>query len=228
MQFYNKRNLSVKAGQEISHCKFGMLLYKWGMRRIAILSVGLWSFIFGLSSFILHPSSSPAWAGSGNFTIGVGPIGNLFIVDSRPELDPGIGGHVYFDYRWSPQLSTTVGVHVTSQDGTGPDRGDKDIIFFGIPSFDIKYYFISRTSRWDPYALTGVGFYALSDGSRNNGSTAMGIGADLGFGCDYYLNDTWTVGFGAIYRSIGLLESFGGPGTAEFPLSLTGQLAYHF
>ena len=107
--------------------------------------------------FLLGTATTQAASGGGNFTIGVGPIGNLFIFDSRPELDPGIGGFVYFDYRWSPQLSTTVTVLVANQDGTGPDNGDNDIILFGLPTFDIKYYFLTRASKWDPYAQMGVG-----------------------------------------------------------------------
>ena len=172
--------------------------------------------------------SLPTWAGSGNFTVGAGAVGNLFMVDTRPEMDPGVGGFAYLDYRWSPQLSTTFSVIVTTENGTGPDKGDDSIQFLGIPTFDIKYYFISHTSRWDPYVHTGVGFYTITEGSKNNGTLAMGIGANLGTGVDYYLNDTWSLGLDATYRSIGLLDSFGGPGTAVFPLSLSGQVGYHF
>ena len=143
-------------------------------------------------------------------------------------MPPGVGGHVYFDYRWSPQLSTTITILVTTEDGTGPDRADKGIEFLGMPSFDIKYYFINRTSRWDPYIHTGIGWYVVTEGSVNNGTMSMGLGANLGVGFDYYLNDTWSVGLGMAYRSIGLIESFGGPGTAVFPLTLNGQVAFHF
>ena len=82
--------------------------------------------------------AAPAWGE--NFTLGVGPVGQFFVVDSRPELGPGVGGTVFIDYRWSPQLSTQFGVMVSTEDGKGSDNGDKGIEFLGIPTFDVKYY----------------------------------------------------------------------------------------
>src|SRR3989338_7528316 len=147
------------------------------MRKQFILPV-----LFLLTSLL----SFSAYAGSGNFAIGGGPVGNLFVVDSRPEMTPGVGGHVYFDYRWSPQLSTTITILVTTEDGTGPDRADKGIEFLGMPSFDIKYYFINRPSRWDPYIHTGIGWYVVTEGSVNNRTISICLGANLGVGFDYY------------------------------------------
>lgn len=184
---------------------------------IAALSLVISTSIFAASS-------------AGNFSVGLGPVGNIFAVDSNPDLDPGVGGYVYFDYRWSPQFSTQVGVMVTTEDGTGISNGDNGIEFLGIPTFDLKFYLLSTPSRWDPYGLIGMGFYAVSEGSVNNGTVAVGIGADIGIGTDFYITEQFSFGLSAIFRSIGLIDSIDGPnnGTAAFPVSLMGNLAYHF
>jgi len=168
--------------------------------------------------------------GGGNFSVGLGPMGNFYVVDSNPQLDMGIGGYVYFDYRWSPQFSTQFGIVVTTQDGTGISNGDNGIEFLGIPTFDLKFYILSDPSRWDPYGLIGMGVYAVTEGSVKNGTTAIGIGANLGLGCDFYITESWSVGLAAVFRSIGLIESLGGSnnGTALFPFSMMGNVAYHF
>ncbi len=167
---------------------------------------------------------------AGNFTVGIGPAGNVYVVDSSPELDPGIGGYLFFDYRWSPQFSTQVSVLVTTQDGTGISDGDGGIEFLGIPTFDLKFYLFSEPSRWDPYGLIGLGVYAVTEGSQNNGTWAVGVGADIGLGTDFYLTEKWSLGLQFIFRSIGLIDSTSGSnnGTALFPFSMLGNVAYHF
>ena len=184
--------------------------------------------IFLFSFIACFGSASKTYAGNGNFTVGLGPVGNLFIIDSRPELDPGVGGLVYFDYRWAPQLSTAISILVTTEDGTGPDNGDNGIEFLGMPTFDVKFYLLTRASQWDPFVHVGVGIYAVTEGARNNDTVAVGLGADIGGGFDYYLTEQITVGLGMQYRSIGLVDGWGGPGNGMFPLTLNGTIAYHF
>ncbi|HPM42197.1 MAG TPA: outer membrane beta-barrel protein [bacterium] len=176
------------------------------------------------------PTESKAKAAGGNFTVGVGPIGNVFVVDSRPELSPGVGGFVFFDYRWSPQFSTQFTFLISDQDGTGISAGDDNILFLGIPTFDLKFYLLKNPSRWDPYGLVGVGFFMVSEGGAGNGSQAFGIGADIGLGTDFYISEKFSVGLSCIFRSIGLIDSVDGPnnGTALFPVSFQGNFAYHF
>jgi hypothetical protein len=175
-------------------------------------------------------AEASASSAAGNFSVGLGPMGNVYVVDTSPELDPGVGGYVYFDYRWSPQFSTQVGVTVTTQDGTGISAGDGGIEFLGIPTFDLKFYILSEPSRWDPYGLIGMGVYATTEGSVNNGTWAIGIGANIGLGTDFYITEKWSVGLAAIFRSIGLIDSTSGSnnGTALFPFSMMGNVAYHF
>lgn len=188
--------------------------------------------MFALITLALSSAqSSFAGTAAGNYSVGLGPVGNIFVVDSDPELDPGIGGYVYFDYRWSPQFSTQFSVIVTTEDGTGISAGDDGIEFLGIPTFDLKFYlFANKETRWDPYGLIGVGFYALSEGTAGNGTLAFGIGADLGLGFDFYVSERFSLGFATVFRAIGFIDSIGGNknGTSEFPVSLMANVAYHW
>jgi opacity protein-like surface antigen len=183
-----------------------------------------------IAAIVMAAGEARATTAGGNYSVGLGPVGNIYVVDSNPELDPGVGGYLYFDYRWSPQFSTQFGVIVTTQDGTGISAGDGGIEFLGIPTFDLKFYIFSEPSRWDPYGLIGIGVYAVTEGSQNNGTWALGVGADIGIGTDFYITEKWSVGLAAIFRSIGLIDSTGGPnnGTALFPFSMMGNVAYHF
>ncbi|MFH1829287.1 MAG: outer membrane beta-barrel protein [Pseudomonadota bacterium] len=181
-------------------------------------------------AFMLISSQAFATSAAGNYSIGIGPVGNIYIVDSNPELGLGVGGYLYFDYRWSPQFSTQFGVLVTTQDGEGISAGDNGIEFLGIPTFDLKFYILSEPSRWDPYGLIGMGVYAVSEGSANNGTWALGIGANLGLGTDFYVTEHISLGLAFVFRSIGLIDSTSGAnnGTALFPFSMMGNFAYHF
>ena len=183
--------------------------------------------LFGIALCLLISNQALA---VGNFTFGGGATGNIFVVDASPELDPGVGGHLYFDYRWSPQFSTQIGVVVTTEDGTGISNGDNGIEFLGIPTFDLKFYILKSDSRWDPYGLIGTGIYAVSEGTTSDGTTAVGVGANLGLGIDYYLTEELSVGGSAIYRSIALIDSTSGSnnGTAIFPFSLQAGIAWHW
>ncbi|MFH0799258.1 MAG: outer membrane beta-barrel protein [Pseudomonadota bacterium] len=169
-------------------------------------------------------------AAGGNFSVGAGPAGNIFVVDSTPELGQGVGGYLYFDYRWSPQFSTQFGVLLTTQDGTGPSNGDDGVILMGVPTFDLKFYILSNPSRWDPYGLIGMGIYAITKGSAGNGTRGVGIGADLGLGTDYYVSERFSVGLAGVFRSIGIITSMNAHnnGTALFPFTMMGNIAYHF
>lgn len=181
--------------------------------------------------------SGPTWAQSsgrgggsgaagsaGNFTIGLGPIGNAYLTSRRPEMNPGIGAIIYFDYRWSPELSTTASVMMLDASGDGRDGGENHILFLGIPTFDIKYYWITNPSRWDPFASVGIGYYVLTHGSGGRG-IASGMGAQIGAGFDYYITSRVSLGLDGQFRSLALL---GSGATGTFPLSFDGRFGFHF
>lgn len=165
-----------------------------------------------------------------NFSVTAGAMGNIYVVDARPQLDPGVGGFFAFDYRWAPELSTTFSVLVTTQNGTGISAGNNNILVFGIPTVDFKYYPVPEATYFDPFMLAGVGFYLVSDGSGGNGTQAAGMGAQAGVGCDFYFTQKLSAQFMGIFRSIALIDGISGSnnGTAIFPFSLQGGLSYHF
>lgn len=179
---------------------------------------------FCLASPAFADSNSGRAASAGNFTIGLGPIGNFYFTNRRPEMSPGVGALVYFDYRWSPELSTTTSIMMVAQNGKDRDGGETNIIFLGLPTFDVKYYFITNPSRLDPYANVGVGYYALTAGSRGRG-VASGLGAQIGGGVDYFITSRFSAGLQAAFRSIAML---GSGATGTFPLSLMGTFGFHF
>lgn len=193
------------------------------MKKIAFL---LFLFSFGMNGMVFgQASSSQNQASSaGNFTIGLGPIGHFYLTDRRPEMSPGVGAIIYFDYRWSPELSTTTTVMMLVSDGKDQDSGQSNIIFMGIPTFDIKYYFLRNPSRWDPFASVGIGYYVLTNGSVGRG-TASGLGAQLGVGTNYYISSKFSVGLAGQFRSVAML---GNGATGTFPISFSGLVGYHF
>jgi hypothetical protein len=173
--------------------------------------------------------SRPSEARQG-FAVGIGPVGQIFLIDTIPIMDPGIGGHVFFNYRFAEQFSLETSFIVTTQDGTNVSAGDNGMLFMGMPTFDFKYYFLKNDPKFDPYAAVGVGLYWLTEGSTGNSTGGLGLGAQIGLGFDYYITDVVSVGFQGLFRSIGLITNLGTPSasTAIFPFSLQGNVAFHF
>jgi hypothetical protein len=169
-------------------------------------------------------------AAAENMSIGIGADGNFYLIDGRPQLEAGVGGHIYFDYRFAPQLAAMVSTHVTTEDGKGITAADGDILFFAIPSIDFKYYLFSSSGRFDPYAMLGVGFYLVSEGSQRNGTMAVGFGANAGLGFDFYISPALSANANVAFRSIGLIDAPSGAnnGSGLFPLTTSGGLAFHF
>ena len=176
---------------------------------------------------VSQPKSVEARQG---FAVGMGPIGNIYLIDTIPIMDPGVGGHVFFNYRFGDQFAFETSFIVTSQDGTNVSAGDNGMLFMGMPAFDFKYYFLKNDPRFDPFAAVGVGLYWLTEGSAGNSTGGMGLGAQIGVGSDFYITDVISLGFEGIFRSIGLITNFGTPSasTAIFPFSLQGNVAFHF
>lgn len=167
------------------------------------------------------------------FTISLGPIGNIFLIDTIPVLDAGVGGHFSFDYRFQDQLSFQTTFFISSQDGSDggtPAAADNGILFLGMPTFDVKYYLLKDDPRLDPYMGTGVGLYWLSEGSNDNNTGGTGLGAQIVVGLDYYLTDVISLGFSGVFRSVALITSLSSPATsvAIFPYSLNGSIGFHF
>lgn len=192
------------------------------MKKITILAalalIGLWE--------------SPVQARQG-FTIGLGPVGNIYLIDTVPVMDPGVGGSMFFQYRFHEQIAFETTFLMSVQDGDSNGTGPKDdtgILFLGMPVFDIKLYLFSGEPRWDPYLATGLGVYWLTEGRLGNSTGGVGLGAQIGTGFDYYLADFVSLGFQGVFRSVALITNLGTPSasTSVFPFSLMGNVAFHF
>jgi len=175
----------------------------------------------------------PGWGRQG-FSIALGPVGNIFLIDTVPVMDPGVGGHMSFQYRFHEQVAFETTFLMSTQDGDSTPAtsaaDDTGILFLGMPVMDIKLYLLSGDPRWDPYLATGLGMYWLTEGSLGNSTGGVGLGSQIGVGFDYYLGEIVSLGFQGVFRSIALITNLGTPSgsAAIFPYSLMGNVAFHF
>lgn len=169
-----------------------------------------------------------------NMTVSLIGMGNIFLVDTSPQLDPGPGGGVSFDYRLNSRFSIETTVLVTTHSGIGTSSGDGSIEFLGIPTVDLKYYFLNQEGKFEPYVAAGVGAYAISEGSREDGTNGVGMGSQLSVGVDYYVSESFSLGFEGTFRSIAIISSLSAPGTGEsnatalLPYTLAAKVGFHF
>ncbi|MBI2339448.1 MAG: outer membrane beta-barrel protein [Deltaproteobacteria bacterium] len=184
--------------------------------------------VFGLAF------GSPAFARSSkNMTIGIMGMGNIQLIDTIPDIEVGPGGGVYFDYRFNQRFSISIDAWATTHGGEGPSEGDEGIEMLGIPTFTIKLYFMDEgESKWDPYAGLGLGVFALSEGSVENGTNGVGLGGQLEVGFDYYFTDIISAGFAGVFRSAAIINSLSNTGGSNssgmIPYSLVAKLGFHF
>lgn len=165
-----------------------------------------------------------------NKTVGGNIYGSFQLADTLPVVDAGIGGGVFFDYRFNERFSFMVESVLTFQDGKGRSAGDGGINFFGIPALTFKIYVVGAKYRFDPYVGLGIGLYGLTEGSTENNTGGMGLGAQIEFGTDYLLTDNFLLGAGATFRSVGIINTLSGTSnaTAYVPVTLFGRIGYRF
>ena len=97
--------------------------------------------IFLVILFLLASSTSFARPAK-DITLGLMGMGNIQLVETKTNLDPGPGGGVYFDYRFNQRFSMTVDMWATTHDGTGRSDDDNSIQILGIPTATIKLYLL--------------------------------------------------------------------------------------
>lgn len=165
-----------------------------------------------------------------NRTVGASVFGSIQLVDTTPVVDPGVGGGLFFDYRFNQRFSLNLETFVTFQDGSGPSVGEGALMFFGVPTATLKIFLLKNPTKFDPYVGVGLGIYFVTEGNVANDSFGFGIGAQLAVGFDYYLSNRWSLGFEGTYRSIGLINKLSGTANATtfMPYTLLGRVGYHF
>ncbi|MBI4412297.1 MAG: outer membrane beta-barrel protein [Deltaproteobacteria bacterium] len=194
------------------------------MKKLLVVSLTVFAVAFG----------SPAFARSSkNMTIGIMAMGNIQLIDTIPDIDPGPGGGVYFDYRFNQRFSITIDAWATTHGGNGPSNGDEGIEFLGIPTFTIKLYFMDdEGNKWDPFAGLGLGVFALSEGSVENSTNGIGLGGQLEVGFDYHFTNVISAGFSGVFRSAAIITSLentgGNNSSGMIPFSLVGRVGFHF
>lgn len=188
------------------------------------------SFIFlfciCLLAFPSHAYNSSAY----NKTVGGLVLGNIQLIDTTPTVGMGIGGGMFFDYRFNERFSIELNSFFTTQDGKGANAAEGSIEFLAIPTTTFKVYLFNFESRIDPYLGIGVGFYSLTEGDVSNNTNGYGLGAQVEVGVDYYLTDNLVMGAGGTYRSIGMINSLSGTSNATtyIPYTLFGRIGYRF
>ncbi len=185
--------------------------------------------VFASFCFLSILWATPAQARRG-FSVGLGPVGNIFLIDTIPVLDPGIGGYTFFQYRFAEQFAFQTGFFITRQSGTNVSSGDSGILLLGMPTLDLKFFFLTGEPRIDPFISLGTGMYFLTEGSISDDTGGIGVGTNLGIGFDYYVTEIVSLGFEGVFRTIGIISDFGTPSrsSALFPYSLMANVAFHF
>lgn len=176
------------------------------------------------SCFFLAPPNLFAREG---FSVGIQGIGNFFITDSNPDLSPGPGGGLYFDYRFNQHWSLETDLFFSIQDGTGISSGDNNQYLLGVPTAELKFYLRGRENSLDPYLLAGLGVYVLTEGSISNSSGGVGLGGNFGVGADFYPIDRLSLGLAIKFRPMALIQG-NNRSTGLINLGLIGSLAWHF
>ncbi|MBU1918273.1 MAG: outer membrane beta-barrel protein [bacterium] len=163
-------------------------------------------------------------------TVGVNIMGNIQLVDTLPVMDMGIGGGIFFDYRFNQRFSFMLEGFFTLQNGKGASAAENTIYFFAIPAATFKVYFLDSLAQIDPYIGVGVGFYGLLEGDDSNNTGGFGVGAQIEVGLEYLVADNLVLGVGGTYRSIGIINSLSGTANASvyMPYTLFGRIAYRF
>ncbi|MFO1518454.1 MAG: outer membrane beta-barrel protein [bacterium] len=187
------------------------------MRKIILLS------FLGLS-LLLSPAKS--WA---RHTMAISGFGgaNFQLTNTFPELDTGLGGGIAFDYRFNQRWGLSTALSVFSHDGKGPSSGDDGILLLGLPTVDLKFYFLKQEHWFDPYASAGLGIYVLTGGSKSDNSGGAGMGAQLAVGSDFYLRDWFSLGISTQFKTIGVIRG-NNQSSAMIFLAALGNFSFHF
>lgn len=175
-------------------------------------------------------ASSNAFAQDYNKTIGGTVYGSIPLADTLPEVSMGIGGGMFFDYRFNERFSIMIESFFTTQDGKGRSNGEGSIEFMALPAVNFKLYLLNNSVSIDPYIGIGVGLYYMTEGNASNSTGGFGMGAQVEVGLEYHVAENLLASVGGTYRSIGLINSLSGPANATvfMPYTLFGRIGYRF
>lgn len=187
------------------------------MKKILIMA-SLFSSLF-LFSTQLHARHSMAISGFGG--------GNFQIIDTFPQLNLGAGGGIAFEYRFNQHWGIQTSLSVFDHNGSGPQKGDNGVLLLNVPSIDLKYYLLNSEKKIDPYLRAGLGISVLTSGSVANNSGGAGMGAVVGLGSDFYINDAFSLGVEVQFKTAGIIRG-NSQSSALLFLPVLGNFTYHF
>lgn len=153
--------------------------------------------------------------------------GNFQIVDTFPQLDLGAGGGIAFEYRFNQHWGLQTSLSVFDHNGSGPQRGDNNILLLNVPSVDLKYYLLNDEKWIDPFLRAGIGISVLTGGSAANNSGGAGMAAQVGLGSDFYINDAFSLGVEVQFKTAGIIRG-NSQSSALIFLPVLGNFTYHF
>lgn len=170
------------------------------------------------------------YVSQGYKTVGGSIYGSIQLVDTLPVVDLGIGGGLFFDYRFNDRFSLMVEGYFTSQDGTGRSLGEGSIWAMAVPAVTLKIFILNNMPRLDPYFGIGVGLYALTEGNVDNTTSGVGLGAQVETGVEFTVAENLILAVGGTYRSVGLINSLSGSANATtyMPYTLFGRIGYRW
>ena len=153
--------------------------------------------------------------------------GNFQIINTFPQLDLGAGGGIAFEYRFNQHWGIQTSLAVFDHNGSGPQKGDNGILLLNVPSIDLKYYLLNSEKKIDPYLRAGLGISVLTGGSVHNNSGGAGMGAIVGLGSDFYINDAFSLGVEVQFKTAGIIRG-NSQSSALLFLPVLGNFTYHF
>ncbi|MBF0103874.1 MAG: outer membrane beta-barrel protein [Deltaproteobacteria bacterium] len=182
--------------------------------------------VMSVMTIFLRPANAEVYY---NKTIGGNIFGSIQLAETLPIVDPGIGGGMFFDYRFNDRFSIMIEGFFTTQDGDRQSSGEGSIEFLAVPVTTFKVYVLSN-SKMDPYFGIGIGLYGLLEGDLPNNTGGFGLGAQIETGLEFNVAENLMVGVGGTFRSVGLLNSLSGTSnaTAYMPYTLFGRIGYRF
>ncbi len=128
---------------------------------------------------------------------------------TMPKVDSGIGFGLILGYSFNPQFGMEIDWAGSGHNSEGAD------ITFGELSLNMKFSFVPEGPA-RPFLFAGIGTFTLGDSSLTFGGT----GYNLGFGVDFQVGDTNTIGLALIRKIITYDEIV----KSDTPLTLVGDL----
>ena len=162
--------------------------------------------MFMLSGLLVFGTASSSLASMGYY-LGINLLGSVILGDFddavAPEIDPGGGFGLVIGDGLTPFFAIELNGSMTKHEIQ---------VAAGAPIFDVTHNALTLSLKVNlmpdhvhqPFIRVGVGAYLLTidDPAISSSARLFGIGAEVGFGLDYYLFPRFSIGGGVTQRFI--------------------------